>query len=221
MSKRPSVKARGTLADEAREAALDSAAATLAAIHMAKKVGAEAMPSGDCAADKGSLPRDFRLPLGDVLFGVAQIQVDFARRLFEFNKAASTHLKKRLKTARSGRVDRQILRVKAAADSQVEVRFTVRNSASLARVLEFEVSAGERAAYFLTDGAKSTKDGSKQRLSVSSPSFKARATIAAGDAIEVQAQFSGLFPKGTHTGHIDITCNDVLVERLPLEITVE
>lgn len=221
MSKGPSVKPRGTLADEAREAALDSAAATLAAIHMAKKVGAEAMPPGDGAPNQGTFPRDFRLPLGDVLFGVAQIQVDFARRLFEFNKAASTHLKERLKTARAGRVDRQALKIMACAEAPVDVRFTVRNSASLARTFEFQVRAGEQAAKFQLEQAIDPLTNKRVRLTLVRDQTRARATIAANGALVVIATFQGGFVRGTHTGHVDITCNDVLVERLPLEITVE
>lgn len=198
MSKRE-VNKRRTLPDEAREAALDSAAATLAAIHMAKKVGAELMPPRDGCGVRSPLTPDLRMPLGDVLFGVAQIQVDFVRRLFEFNKAASVKLRERLKTNLSAQAERAPIKVTQVYGAHCALHFTIQNAASLARMFEFHAEVCGFEAVF-------------------SP---ARAKVGAGKYADVVATFEAGLPRGVHLGHIEVESNGIRVERLPFRIKVK
>jgi hypothetical protein len=200
------LKKRQALPDQAREAALDSAAATLAAIHMGKQVGAEITAAGRASMGEGrdGLPRDLRLPLGDVLFGVAQLQVDFARRLFEFNREASAVLRKRLRGGLAPPAERPIIRATAHHKDKPKLCFSVKNTAALSRTFGF------RAA--IDDGSESARGpAGLERFSV---------TIAAGRAREIEVTFDRPVQRGTYAGDLAVLSQGLEVELVPFEITV-
>jgi hypothetical protein len=199
------LKKRQALPDQAREAALDSAAATLAAIHMGKQVGAEITAAGRASTGdgRGALPRDLRLPLGDVLFGVAQLQVDFARRLFEFNREASALLHKRLRGSLTP-PQRPTLWATASRNDPPVLCFTVKNTAALSRTFTF------RAA--IDDGSGGACGPAKLvRTSV---------TIPAGRASEVRVVFDRAVRLGIYPGDIAVLSQGLEVDLVPFEITV-
>jgi hypothetical protein len=180
-----------TISDEAREASLDMAAAALAAIHTSKQVAAELPRPG---ARSRVLPDQSSLPfgIGDILFGAAQLQVDFARRLLEFNRGASTLLRERLRENRQ-------------KDSVVEVRATTPNSS-----LDVPVSIRNRSRF----ARQFTFAGSESYLVE-----PASLTVAGGESGEVLVRFMRL-ARGVNQGHISVLSRGISVERIPYEIEV-
>jgi hypothetical protein len=193
-----------SLPDRMREAALDSAAATLAAIHMAKQVGAEVMPREDGAPGGRPLPPKLRLPLGDVLFGVAQLQVDFARRLFEFNRNASAMLRDRL-LSEMRRPERPTIKVTyPIGPKPLPLCFSIRNSAGMSKTFDLRATATDTARGCDVSGALSSS----------------RVTVPAGECSRtIEATFAGL-GVGVHAGHVVVACHGIRVELLPIEVTV-
>jgi hypothetical protein len=197
------------LPDQLRESALDSAAATLAAIHMAKQVGAEVRAGGGGAGTSGRVPADLRLPLGDVLFGVAQLQVDFAKRLFEFNQSVSRKLRDRIREA-APRPPRPTMRATGKDNAPSEpLSFHLENGASRSRTLEIGTHApkGWRVE-FRCDGDKD--------WTATPP----RLTVRAGQVSPtIRARFLSL-PLGTHGGGFIVRSQGIQVDYLPFEIAV-
>jgi hypothetical protein len=175
--------------------ALESAAASLAAIHTAKQVHAEAGASR-CPGGGAQAPSDLRLPLGDVLFGVAQLQVDFARKLFEFNKRASARLRERLHRAPS---DVAPIRVRIPHSNA----FTIRNTASLSKTFRLRLALSH----------------APQGVVVSLD--PAEVTVAAGKpSANIAVVVTPHRPGALYTGHVLVESRGVLVERVPIEIGV-
>jgi hypothetical protein len=189
---------RQALPDMAREAALETAAATLAAIHMAKQVGAQVLPRRDESGARGPLTPEQRLPLGDVLFGVAQLQVDFARRLFEFNKSASVMLRDRLRSNFTSHTEKAKIKVTWRPGDPHRLCFTIKNCASLSKTFTFRAELGWPEIVF----------------------EPASITIAAGCPHEIHAIFSPALGKGTYSGYIAVESQGIRVELLPFEIKV-
>lgn len=195
-------KKKQALPDQAREAVLESAAATLAAIHMAKQVGAEVLPPRDASGARGPLAPDLELPLGDVLFGVAQLQIDFARRLFEFNRSASVLLRDRLRKNKAPPAEPRTIEHEYPVGSPTALCFTIKNSASRSKTFGFRAVLAD------------SKDG--VRIEFDPP----RVTVPTDRCSdEISATFFGL-PVGVHPGRIVIHTQGITVERLPFEITV-
>lgn len=197
----PRERKRQALPDQAREAALESAAATLAAIHMGKQVGAELRAAGRASmgAQGDRLPRDLRVPVGDVLFGVAQIQVDFARRLFEFNRDATTLLRDRLRKSIARPEARETI-TRIGADRKT-LRFTIKNTASLSRTFTFRAE--------VDDDPGRRKPAKLEKTSV---------TIAAGCSSDVEVRFDRALEDGTYSGDIAVMSQGLDVELIPFVI---
>jgi len=181
-----------TLTDDVRLAALDNAAATLAAIHMAKQAYADVKAT--FVSTRPVVP-DLRLRAGDVLFGIAQLQVDFARRLFEFNRATATALRNKLSGGlREGSKTLRATFVGARASGAL--LFDIRNCASLSRTFSFRASSPRGVTF--------------------DPSL---ITLPAGLSDKITARFQDLEP-GTYAGDISVESQGLCVERIPFEIIV-
>ncbi len=198
---------RPSLQDSARDTALDAAAATLAAIHLAKQVRAEARSQATDSFRPGLLDMDLRLPLGDVLFGVAQLQIDFARKLFMLNRQASKRLLHQLRKGR--RPSTSPIRIDSVEGAVASSSFTIRNSASLARTLTI---TGKLPG---SDWTVSLKHGNAD----SGANRPLQVTIAADHGANITAEFKGLLI-GFHEGFIEVRSHGVLVEQIPLDIEV-
>lgn len=197
---------RQSLPDSAREAALDSAAATLAAIHMAKQAKAEAT-SQDASGGHPRMRPDMRLPVGDILYGVAQLQIDFARRLFEFNKEASRLLRDRARKNAHNH-ERETLRATCSHNTPAKLQFTIKNSSSLSKT--FDIVAA-------LDGVKA-----KVEIQQSDASFvpQSRVTLASESrSPKIQVSFADL-EANDYAGDIEVRSNGITVERIPFEISV-
>lgn len=188
-------KKRVVLAAEAKEAALDAAAATLAAIHMAKQVGAEVMPD-PCAP--GALPLNVRLPVGDILFGAAQLQVEFARKLFELNRKSSTLLRNRLRDRVGAQAPRPALLWQYSACDPTPQPLTFKNTATLSKTFRLRA----------------------ELAGVDQPFDIAPVTIPAGGSVTIAWTFSPELKPCTYTGHIVVESNGIRIESIPLTVIV-
>ena len=194
------------LQDRLRESSLEAAASTLAAIHLSKQVRAEKKARSQESGGSGLFDADLRLPLGDVLFGVAQLQIDFTRKLFEFNRAASKRLRERLRRTPSQEV--APIRTDITEEESADLMFTIRNHAALSRAFTVELPDIQRFPVKLSLG-----DAPPNVLPL-------RLTVGAnGISSVISATFAGL-PRGIHEGYFQVTSHGIVVDRIPFAITV-
>jgi hypothetical protein len=194
-------KKRLVLGLEAKEAALDSAAATLAAIHMAKQVGAEVMPA---VGAPGGLPLDVRLPVGDILFGAAQLQVEFARQLFELNKKHSTLLRRRLSERVRAQAPTPPLHLKYSAGAPEPQKLKIRNKATLSKTFRLRADLGEV----------------KSKIEPELVTLAAHNGSAEGTPEYPLCTFKPPLNEGVYCGYLVVESNGIHIERIPLEVTV-
>lgn len=196
MSNDEEKKAR-TLSKDAKAAALEQAAAMLTAIHTAKQVSAEVLSTRGGSGPLNPLNPNVRLPLGDILFGVAQIQVDFARRLFEFNRNASVVLRDRMRKNHSYPPEKQTVKLSGSIGEEITCTLKIKNSASLSRTFNFRVAGC----------------GINVKLE------KESVTIATRDCVGVKVTFCGDMPD-TYTGEIAVESHGLQVELIPFTVVL-
>lgn len=196
MSKDEDKKAR-TLSKDARDASLEQAAAMLTAIHTAKQVSAEVLPTRDGTGSLNPLNPNVRVPLGDLVFGIAQIQVDFARKLFEFNRNASVVLRDRMRKNHALSPQRRTIDLNYPCGKTKEQVLKITNSASLSKIFNLRANP---------DTIKVEFD-------------PRHVTIAAGKCECVKAIFPAL-ADGPYSGDIAVESQGILVELIPFTIKV-
>lgn len=199
-----------SLQEQARESSLEAAAATLAAIHLGKQVRAESRDQICGSGRNGLFDANVRIPLGDVLFGVAQLQIDFARRLFDLNRAASRRVRERLR--RQHDQEHVSLDDVVKVGEQASIHFTVSNPATFSRSFTIlpRLLADCAALSFVLSHENVTPTNRPLRL-----------TLAAGTCSKpITARFSSL-QKGKHQGFIEVKSNGIVVEQIPFCVTVQ
>lgn len=200
-----------SLQEQARESSLEAAAAALAAIHLGKQVRAESRDQACGSGRNGLFDANIRIPLGDVLFGVAQLQIDFARRLFELNRAASRRVRERLR--RQHGQDPAPLDDKVKVGEQAKICFTISNPATSCRTFMI-------LPRLLADCVDFSFVLSHANMTSSSPR-PLRLTLAAGTcSAAITAELSGL-RAGKHQGFIEVKSNGIVVEQIPFCVTVQ
>lgn len=198
MSRRSARTTRRALADDARIAALDSAAAALAAIQMAKQARVDVLPHRAAVGSAGLPPANLRLPMGDVIYGAVQLQVDFARRLFEFNKTTSALLRDKLRDHVAEVPEPHSMIGTGNEGADVQLEFFVKNATSLSKRFEFRALGDYR-----------------DKVKFSPPAITLRAE---GDG-KIGARFERL-PPGKNAGHIAVESQGIRLELVRFEVTV-
>jgi hypothetical protein len=203
---------RKTLAlpDRARDAMLEQAAAKLAAIHTAKQLAAELRPALEASGSRGPLPSNLRLPVGDILFGVAQLQVEFARRLFEFNREASGLLRERLRKSSARPVKRGTIQVACNHETPPELVFTIKNTASMSKSFTFRAEVCD----------KHHQQAPLPPATLETTPPTPPVTIPAGQCREIKRTFSRELAAGIYPGDVAVETQGIQVELIPFEIRV-
>jgi len=203
MKRRNGGTGRRALADDARDAALDSAAAALAAIQLAKQVRADSLPHRGTVGASGLPPANLRLPMGDIIYGAVQLQVDFARRLFEFNKSTSAVLRDKLRDHLAEVPEAQTIDGTFEEGQPIDLHFVVKNGTSLSKTFEFQALGGyKKTIKFDPPGV--TLPGRHQE---SDNRKYIRATL---DPMKV----------GTYVGHISVESQGIRLELRRFNITI-
>jgi hypothetical protein len=185
------------LQEQIREASLDSVAATLASIHLAKQMRARERCSPQGGVSRG-IPHDVRIPVHDLIHGLAQLQIEFVQRLLSFNRDATSRIRSAL--LRTDPIEPGPIEVQGAAEGCAPFRFTIVNRATTTRVLNL---CNQRPA-----------SGGKFHFTPASP-----ITLAANGTTTVVAECTEL-PVGVHHGCVSVESRGIRVSLVHYTITV-